>query len=84
MFLALVASILHHIALVVMSKFWDQIGLPLLITESIVNGLLGGISLVLTISLAYTADCTDPAQRSVAFSRVHAALYLGLGVGYVS
>jgi len=79
-----VATFLGLVALVVMDKFWDQIGFPLIILESLTNGLMGGISLALTMALAYAADCTDPAKRNVIFSWVHAALYLGYSVGYVT
>ncbi|KAF9359625.1 hypothetical protein BGX34_008240 [Mortierella sp. NVP85] len=79
--LAFVATFLGLTALVIMDKFWDQIGFPLIILESLTNGLMGGISLALTMALAYAADCTDPAKRNVIFSWVHAALYLGYAVG---
>ncbi|KAK5814380.1 major facilitator superfamily domain-containing protein [Linnemannia elongata] len=66
---------------VLMSVYWDQIGLPLMILSGLVNGLLGGTTLGVTMALAYAADCTDPSQRSLAFSWLHAALYFGLAIG---
>ncbi|KAF9962887.1 hypothetical protein BGZ65_007342 [Modicella reniformis] len=81
MILAFIATLLHLCAFVAMDMFWDQIGLPLMIIDGFVNGLLGTGNLLQTIALAYTADCTDPANRSAAFSWVHAALFVGLGVG---
>ncbi|KAG0280367.1 hypothetical protein BGZ95_010377 [Linnemannia exigua] len=66
---------------VLMSAYWDQIGLPLMILSGLVNGLLGGITLGVTMALAYAADCTDPAKRSLAFSWLHAGLYFGLAIG---
>ncbi|KAF9139967.1 hypothetical protein BGX30_007221 [Mortierella sp. GBA39] len=68
-------------AFVLMSVYWDQIGLPLMIISGLVNGLLGGTTLGVTMALAYAADCTDPSQRSLAFSWLHAALYFGLAIG---
>jgi len=41
---------------------------PLIILENLTNGLMGGISLALTMALVYAADCTDPAKRNVIFS----------------
>ncbi|KAF9151743.1 hypothetical protein BG015_006263 [Linnemannia schmuckeri] len=66
---------------VLMSVYWDQIGLPLMILSGLVNGLLGGTTLGVTMALAYAADCTDPSQRHLAFSWLHAALYFGLAIG---
>ncbi|KAF9538539.1 hypothetical protein EC957_006461 [Mortierella hygrophila] len=66
---------------VLMNVYWDQIGLPLMILSGLVNGLLGGTTLGVTMALAYAADCTDPSQRSLAFSWLHAALYFGLAIG---
>ncbi|KAF9915946.1 hypothetical protein BX616_004980 [Lobosporangium transversale] len=74
-------TLLTLAAIIAMSMYWDQIGLPLMVASSILNGLLGTISLGLTMTLAYTADCTDPAKRSLAFTWVHASLYLGLAIG---
>ncbi|KAF9572295.1 hypothetical protein EC968_010086 [Mortierella alpina] len=68
-------------SLVAMSAYWDQIGLSLMVASGLINGLLGGNFLGLTMSLAYTADCTEPAKRGLAFSWLHAALYLGLAIG---
>jgi MFS family permease len=70
-------------SLVLMSIYWDQIGLPLMILSGLVNGLLGGTTLGVTMALAYAADCTEPSQRSLAFSWLHAVVYFGLAVGYV-
>ncbi|KAF9958564.1 hypothetical protein BGZ70_009145 [Mortierella alpina] len=67
--------------LVAMAAYWEQIGLSLLVISGLINGLLGGNFLGLTMSLAYTADCTEPAKRGLAFSWLHAALYLGLAIG---
>ncbi|CAO3565926.1 unnamed protein product [Mortierella alpina] len=67
--------------LVAMAAYWEQIGLSLMIISGLINGLLGGNFLGLTMSLAYTADCTEPAKRGLAFSWLHAALYLGLAIG---
>ncbi|KAF9905612.1 hypothetical protein EC991_001512 [Linnemannia zychae] len=66
---------------VLMSVYWDQIGLPLMVLSALANGLLGGATLGITMALAYTADCTDPAKRSLAFSWIHAGLYFGLAIG---
>ncbi|KAF9090344.1 hypothetical protein BGX29_011534 [Mortierella sp. GBA35] len=81
MILGFLNSLLVLGTFVLMSVYWDQIGLPLMIVSGLVNGLLGGTNLGTTMTLAYTADCTDPAQRSLAFSWIHAALYLGLAIG---
>ncbi|KAG0371368.1 major facilitator superfamily domain-containing protein [Gamsiella multidivaricata] len=81
MFVCFVNSFLTLAAILAMSLYWDQIGLPLMVASGLLVGLLGGTSLSLTITLAYTADCTDPAKRSLAFSWLHASLFLGLSVG---
>lgn len=79
--LALFAVLLGYINMVIMNEFWDQVGFPLLIVDTVINGLMGGISLSLTVGCAYAADCTESANRSVAFSWVHAFLYTGAGFG---
>ncbi|KAG0285677.1 hypothetical protein BGZ96_010114 [Linnemannia gamsii] len=81
MVLALLNTLLLLGAFVLMSVYWDQIGLPLMILTGLVNGLLGGTTLGATMALAYAADCTEPSQRGLAFSWIHAALYFGLAVG---
>ncbi|KAG0304861.1 hypothetical protein BGZ98_004929 [Dissophora globulifera] len=68
-------------SVIAMSKFWDQIGLPLLVIVAVVNGLMGGVGMSGTMCLAYAADCTDPGRRSLVFSWLHAGLFLGLAVG---
>ncbi|KAF9400827.1 hypothetical protein BGZ94_005378 [Podila epigama] len=69
------------LALILQGKFWDQVGLALLIASSFVGGILGGWGLGMTLTLAYAADCTDPSKRSLAYSWLHAALFFGLAVG---
>ncbi|KAF9923374.1 hypothetical protein FBU30_006556 [Linnemannia zychae] len=66
---------------VLMNIYWDQFGLPLMVLSGLVNGLLGGSTLGATMALAYTADCTDPSKRSLAFSWIHAVLFFGLAIG---
>ncbi|KAG0315422.1 hypothetical protein BGZ99_007482 [Dissophora globulifera] len=79
--LAFFATFVNLCCIVIMDLYWDQIGLPLMVVAGLVNGLLGGTTLGITMSLAYAADCTDPAKRSLVFSWLHAGLYLGLAVG---
>ncbi|KAG0246797.1 hypothetical protein BGX31_009044 [Mortierella sp. GBA43] len=43
--LALFAVLLGYINMVIMNEFWDQVGFPLLIVDTVINGLMGGISL---------------------------------------
>ncbi|KAF9170639.1 hypothetical protein BGX21_008650 [Mortierella sp. AD011] len=68
-------------AMIVMGKWWDQIGLPLLVISALISGLTGGIGLAATMSLAYAADCTDPSKRSLVYSWLHAGLFMGLAIG---
>ncbi|KAF8933273.1 major facilitator superfamily domain-containing protein [Dissophora ornata] len=68
-------------AIVVMGTWWDQVGIPFLVAATLVNGLLGGIGMGGTMSLAYAADCTDPSRRSLVYSWIHAGLFMGLGIG---
>ncbi|KAF9209627.1 hypothetical protein BGZ49_002783 [Haplosporangium sp. Z 27] len=68
-------------SIVLMGMYWDSIGLPLMIVAGLVNGLLGGTMLGITMMLAYAADCTDPAKRSLVYSWLHAGVYLGLSIG---
>lgn len=81
MILGFVASLTMLLSIVAMSMWWDQFGLPLMILSSLVVGLLGGIGTGTTMSLAYAADCTDPAKRSLVYSYLHAGLFLGLAIG---
>ncbi|KAF8924693.1 hypothetical protein BGZ58_001541, partial [Dissophora ornata] len=81
MVLAFLNTLLTLGTILAMGLYWDQIGLPLMVISGLVNGLLGGSNLGITMTLAYAADCTDPAKRSLAFSWLHAGLYFGLGVG---
>ncbi|KAG0093625.1 hypothetical protein BGZ93_007810 [Podila epicladia] len=67
--------------LAAMGHYWDQFGLYLMIVGMTINGVLGGFNIGLTMALAYAADCTDPSKRSMIFSWLHAALFLGLTVG---
>lgn len=81
MILGFVASLTMLLSIVAMSFWWDQFGLPLMVLSSLVVGLLGGIGTGTTMSLAYAADCTDPAKRSLVYSYLHAGLFLGLAIG---
>ncbi|KAG0235463.1 hypothetical protein BGW42_005249 [Actinomortierella wolfii] len=78
---AFCSTIVMLCSIVLMDSYWDQIGLPLMFASGILNGAMGGIGLGLTIFLAYSADCTDPSKRSLIYSWVHAALFLGLTLG---
>ncbi|KAG0374222.1 hypothetical protein BGX24_010665 [Mortierella sp. AD032] len=84
MILGFFNSLLVLGSFVLMSSYWDQIGLPLMILSGLLNGLLGGTTLGVTMALAYAADCTDPAKRSLAFSWLHAGLYFGLAIGPIT
>ncbi|KAF9205339.1 hypothetical protein BGZ49_004167 [Haplosporangium sp. Z 27] len=81
MILGILNNLFLLFAMIAMGKWWDQIGLPLLVISGLVNGLTGGFALAGTMSLAYTADCTDPSKRSLIYSWLHAGLFLGLGIG---
>lgn len=67
--------------LVAMGMWWNQIGLPLMVIASLVNGLLGGVGLGGALILAYAADCTDPSRRSLIYSWLHAGISLGFSMG---
>ncbi|GJJ68279.1 hypothetical protein EMPS_00625 [Entomortierella parvispora] len=81
MIVAVVNHLLMLCSVYAMDRWWDQIGLPLMVIMSLIGGLLGGVSTTLTMSLAYAADCTDPARRSLIYSWLHAGLFLGMTVG---
>ncbi|KAG0056151.1 hypothetical protein BGZ83_006246 [Gryganskiella cystojenkinii] len=81
--LQFVNTLLMLTATFLMGVYWDQFGLTLMVFSGLLTGLLGGSSmgLGLTMCLAYAADCTDPAKRSLIFSYLHSGLYFGLSVG---
>lgn len=81
MILGFVATLTMLLSIIAMGIWWDEFGLPLMILSSLVVGLMGGIGTGSTMCLAYAADCTDPAKRSLVYSYLHAGLYLGLGIG---
>lgn len=81
MIIAVVNHLLMLCSVYAMDRWWDQIGLPLMVIMSLVGGLLGGIGTSATMSLAYAADCTDPARRSLIYSWLHAGLFMGMTVG---
>ncbi|KAG0367728.1 major facilitator superfamily domain-containing protein [Gamsiella multidivaricata] len=81
MVIGLVSSLYMMCNIIAMSKWWDQFGLPLMILGSLVQGLLGGMGVGGTMSLAYAADCTDPSRRSLIYSWLHAGLFMGLAIG---
>ncbi|KAF9321400.1 hypothetical protein BG003_001912 [Podila horticola] len=83
MILGFVATLTMLLSIIAMGIWWDEFGLPLMILSSLVVGLMGGIGTGSTMCLAYAADCTDPAKRSLVYSYLHAGLYLGLGIGPV-
>ncbi|KAF9195460.1 hypothetical protein BGZ51_000035 [Haplosporangium sp. Z 767] len=81
----MIVSVIHTFlalaSIVIMSTWWDQIGLPFMFIASILGGLLGGVGLGGTMSLAYAADCTDPSRRSLVYSWLHAGMFTGLAIG---
>ncbi|KAG0031086.1 hypothetical protein BGZ82_007143 [Podila clonocystis] len=83
MILGFVATLTMLLSIIAMGIWWDEFGLPLMILSSLVVGLMGGIGTGSTMCLAYAADCTDPAKRSLVYSYLHAGLFLGLGIGPV-
>ncbi|KAG0259457.1 hypothetical protein BG011_002621 [Mortierella polycephala] len=81
MIVSVVNTFVTLAAIVIMGTWWDQIGLPVMFVASMLNGLLGGIGLGSTMSLAYAADCTDPSRRSLVYSWLHAGMFMGLAIG---
>ncbi|KAK3846996.1 MAG: major facilitator superfamily domain-containing protein [Linnemannia gamsii] len=81
MLLGALSSLIMLTCLVIMSKWWDEVGFPLLYIMAIIGGLLGGIGLNSAMSFAYAADCTASSERSLMFSRLFAGLFLGLAIG---
>ncbi|KAF9113288.1 hypothetical protein BGX27_001880 [Mortierella sp. AM989] len=81
MVLGSLSSLFMLLSLIAMGKWWDQIGLPLLVIASLISGLAGGFAMSGTMGLAYAADCTDPSKRSLIYSWLHAGLFLGLAIG---
>ncbi|KAG0052309.1 hypothetical protein BGZ83_002748 [Gryganskiella cystojenkinii] len=81
----MILAVLNHLLMLtsvyMMDRWWDEIGLPLMAIMSLIGGLLGGIGTSSTMSLAYAADCTDPAKRSLVFSWLHAGLFVGMTIG---
>nr|VWO98033.1 MFS domain-containing protein [Ganoderma boninense] len=47
----------------------------------IIEGLVGGISVASVIMHAYISDCSNPAERSRAFSQLMGLLFVGMSVG---
>ncbi|KAF9148641.1 hypothetical protein BG015_009612, partial [Linnemannia schmuckeri] len=81
MMVGCVSNVITLCCLAIMGNWWDQVGFPLLYIMATVAGLLGGISLNATMSMAYAADCTATSKRSLIYSRLHACLFVGLMVG---
>ncbi|OSD08608.1 MFS general substrate transporter [Trametes coccinea BRFM310] len=63
--------------------FWDR--LPgtywWYVVGPAVEGIVGGISVASVIMHAYISDCSDPGQRSRAFSQLMGLLFFGMSVG---
>ncbi|KAI1321315.1 hypothetical protein EDD11_006652 [Mortierella claussenii] len=81
MAIGLANTLFMLISLIIMGRWWDQVGLPFMALAKLVYGLLGGMGIGGTMSLAYAADCTDPSKRSLVYSWLHAGLFMGLAVG---
>ncbi|KAF9285807.1 hypothetical protein BGZ68_003550 [Mortierella alpina] len=81
MLLGPIGSLFSLCALIAEGRWWDEIGLPLMVFASLVSGLMGGIGLGGALGMAYAADCTDPSRRSLVYSWLHAGLFLFLGIG---
>ena len=48
---------------------------------SAVDGLCGSFIAAMALANSYASDCTPPAQRNIAFGRMHACLFAGIGFG---
>lgn len=81
MMLGCVSNLITLSCLATMGKWWDQVGFPLLYIMATIAGLLGGIGLNTTMSMAYAADCTAVSKRSLIFSWLFAGFFLGLMIG---
>ncbi|KAG0280692.1 hypothetical protein BGZ95_009159 [Linnemannia exigua] len=81
MLLGAFSSLIMLTCLVIMGKWWDQVGFPLVYIMAIIGGLLGGIGLNSAMTFAYAADCTPSSERSLMFSRLFGGLFLGLAIG---
>ncbi|KAF9297562.1 hypothetical protein BGZ88_009595 [Linnemannia elongata] len=81
MMIGCVNNLITLCCLAIMGKWWDQVGFPLLYIMATIGGLLGGIGLNATMSMAYAADCTPASKRSLIFSWLFAGLFLGLMIG---
>ncbi|KAF9585922.1 hypothetical protein BGW38_000038, partial [Lunasporangiospora selenospora] len=74
-------TIFTLICMYCMSRWWDEVGMKVMVLTVVVGGLLGGLMQNSAVCLAYAADCTDPANRSLVFSWLHAGIFMGLAVG---
>jgi Na+/melibiose symporter-like transporter len=58
-----------------------NIGLWLLMTTGIISGLLGSFGVLLTATLSYFADTTDPSERGHVFVMGESVFFVGFALG---
>ncbi|GES84598.1 MFS general substrate transporter [Rhizophagus clarus] len=76
-----VGTILSTLNLILVSKFYDKVGLNAYLTGSFIDGVTGGFYALSEASYAYATDCTHPTRRSVMFGWIQGAMFAGFAVG---
>ena len=58
-----VGTMLNTLNLILVSKFYDKVGINAYLTGSFIDGVTGGFYALSEASYAYATDCTHPTRR---------------------
>ena len=83
MMIALCGIILHEGIVILMTKYWQTLGLEFFLVGAVLDGVFGSFTTKMAATNAYIADCTSPDRRAVSFAYMHSIFFLGMAVGPV-
>jgi MFS family permease len=72
---------IEGIMYIVVGNYPQSISVYWLLVGFVIDGLCGSFTSVMSISLAYTSDCTPPERRNVAIGYFHGTLFAGIAIG---
>ncbi|CAI2187503.1 18548_t:CDS:2 [Funneliformis geosporum] len=76
-----VGTFLTTLNLLLVSNFYDKVGLYTYLIGSFIDGVTGGFYALAEASYAYATDCTHPTRRSVMFGWIQGAMFAGYSAG---
>ncbi|KAI8885430.1 MFS general substrate transporter [Backusella circina FSU 941] len=79
--IAAVGNMILMVAYIVTIKYQSVFGISLLFIAPVIRGFMAGDTVFFAATQAYISDCTTPTKRTLVFSQMMSATFLGASLG---